>query len=100
MTTDSSPPHVAQPRLALLRTALFSNALFSFTSGLMLVLLPDVAAELLGNSFVELLRLLGIGLVLFSLLVATEGRRPRVRPAQVLLISSADFVWVPRNGGP
>ncbi|MFN0246842.1 MAG: SRPBCC family protein [Kofleriaceae bacterium] len=50
-------------------------------------------ADLLGNDHPGLLRAVGVGLAVFSVVVALAGRRPRIRPLDVLAISLADFAW-------
>jgi hypothetical protein len=82
------------PNSSLLRNALRVNAGFSLVSGLALMIAPANAADLVGYDNTGLFRAVGAGLVAFSLLVAFAGRRARLRPLEVLLISIADFAWV------
>ena len=82
------------PNAPLLKTALLSNAAFSLVSGLLLALAPVGMGHLLDADHPGLLRVVGVGLAMFALMVVLAGRRERIRPLEVLLISLADFGWV------
>ena len=74
-----------------LRRALFANAAFSGITGLTALALAPVLAESLGPP-AWALRSLGAGLVVFAVLVAREGRRPR--RAGTIQIIVADAAWI------
>ena len=85
-----------------LKRALGANAMFSALSGVALVLAAPIAAELLfsmplsvfGFGAVTILRMVGIGLILFALAVGWAGRQERPVAPIVTAISLADFGWV------
>jgi len=77
-----------------LRLALGGNALFSAFSGLLLLLLPDTLAQLLGISAPFLLPALGLGLLLFAADLLHQIHRPRLATWRALYASLSDFAWV------
>lgn len=78
----------------LLRGALGANALFSFSTGLLLVGAPEWAATTLGDVTPWMLRLIGVGLLLFAAFLVWVARRPESRAAYALLATGADLGWV------
>jgi hypothetical protein len=85
-----------------LKIALGANAAFSALSGILFTLAaPAVAGvmlvgsvSLLGLGEVALLRLLGVGLLLFAAFVAWTAWHARPLAPMVMAISIADFGWV------
>jgi hypothetical protein len=77
-----------------LRAALISNAGFSGLSGLLLVTLPEAIATLLGPELPWLLRLLGIGLLVFAADLLHQASRSRLASWRALYASLADVLWV------
>lgn len=77
-----------------LRAALICNAGFSGLSGLLLVALPEAVAALLGPELPWLMRLLGIGLLLFAADLLHQASRPRLASWRALYASLADLLWV------
>lgn len=77
-----------------LRAALTSNAVLSGLSGLLLVALPEAVAALLGPELPWLMRLLGIGLVLFAADLLHQASRTRPASWRALYASAADLLWV------
>ena len=78
----------------LLRGALGANALFSFSTGLLLVGAPEWAATTLGDVTPWMLRLIGVGLLLFAAFLVWVARQPESRAAYALLATGADLGWV------
>lgn len=78
----------------LLRGALGANALFSFSTGLLLVGAPEWTAAMLGDVTPWMLRLIGVGLLLFAAFLVWVARRPESRAAYALLATGADLGWV------
>ena len=77
-----------------LRLALATNAAFSLTSGLMMVLLPSLIAGWLGVQAAWILQAIGIGLILFAADLIHQATRPRLATWRALYASAADFLWV------
>lgn len=78
----------------LLRIALGSNALFSAVCGLILVSVTESAAAVIGDVDPWILRLLGVGLLLFATFLGWNVWRPTPHPVYALLITGADLGWV------
>jgi uncharacterized membrane protein len=78
----------------LLRGALGANALFSVSTGLLLVGPPEWTAAMLGDVIPWMLRLIGVGLLLFAAFLVWVARRPESRAAYALLATGADLGWV------
>lgn len=77
-----------------LRLALATNALFSFSSGLLLLMAPDLAGDWLGLHAPAVFQLTGGGLLLFAADLIHQASRPRLATWRALLASAADFFWV------
>ena len=84
--------------MSLVRTALYSNAVFSTCTGLLATLAPGVVAAWLGTTAVGEVRIVGLQLLVFAAVVALVGRPRTVKPLPVLLISAADAAWVVGTG--
>lgn len=82
------------PPTQLCRRALLGNALFSCTAGATLAVLPSTIATWIQLNPPWVLRAVGLGVLVFSWLVASAGTRPRLRTNEVLLVSLADCAWV------
>ena len=78
----------------LLRRALGANALFSASSGLLLVGAADSMAAVLGDVAPWILRPIGVGLLLFAAFLFWTARRPTPPASYALLATGADLVWV------
>ena len=80
---------------SLLRVALTANALFSATTGLILLFLPAAVAQILGTGAQDLLyRGLGLGLLIFAADIALLVRRDPIPQPHSRLITAADVGWV------
>lgn len=90
MTMIDKAPCDARP----LRAALASNAVFSGLGGLVLVSLPEAMAALLGPDLPWLMRLIGIGLLIFAADLLHQATRPRLASWRALYSSVADMLWV------
>lgn len=80
--------------LTLLRRALSGNALFSALCGLILVSATKSAVAVIGDVDPWILRLLGVGLLLFAAFLFWNVWRPTPHPVYALLITGADLGWV------
>ncbi|NBC86488.1 MAG: hypothetical protein GVY25_09885 [Bacteroidetes bacterium] len=78
----------------LLRLALGGNALFSASCGLILVSATEPLTAVIGDVDPWILRLLGIGLLLFAAFLFWNAWRPTPHPVFALLITGADLGWV------
>ena len=77
-----------------LRTALFANAVFSAVCALMMIVWTGSVETLLGLQTPWLLRLVGLGLLLFSIDLTHQITRPRLETWRALYASVADLLWV------
>lgn len=77
-----------------LRFALGANALFSFVSGLLMLLRPSLVGGWLGVDAPLLLQIVGFGLLIFTAELVYQAARPRMLTWRALLASAADFLWV------
>jgi Polyketide cyclase / dehydrase and lipid transport len=75
-----------------LRTPLLLNAVFSGINGLVLFLASPAVATWLGPQTTWIYMYLGVGLLLFALLLSIVAVRPT--PLSLLAITGADVVWV------
>lgn len=80
--------------MSLVRTALYSNALFSACTGLLAALRPELVARWLGSTAPDRVRVVGVLLLGFAGWVSAVGRPRSVKPLPVLLISAVDAAWV------
>jgi len=81
-----------------LRLALVGNAIFSLSTGLATLVLPQRVAGWVGFESPFVLRLLGLGLLVFSALLLYTAGHPRARVRLALLASLGDFGWVLGTG--
>lgn len=77
-----------------LRTALLANAVFSAACALVMLVWPGFVETLLSMQAALLLRLVGFGLLLFSIDLMYQASRPRLATWRALYASVADFLWV------
>lgn len=93
-----SPPqvdHCGTPNantMNALQKILLGNALFSFLSGLLLCVFPQLVADLFAVQDSLVFQLLGAGLLLFSASVFRESRRDSAMGALSIIIQ--DLIWV------
>ncbi len=83
---------MSRPRL--LQLFLVANALFSMLSGIVLIVMPDRIATLLGLPSFGFFAPIGIGLIGWALVVGWQAMVQRKLSLAVLLISFGDFAWV------
>lgn len=79
---------------ALVRTTLKQNAAFSGISGLFLLLVPDIAGQLLGIIAPLAFQAVGIGLLIFSADLLHQSTRDQIAGWRVLYASAGDLIWV------
>jgi Polyketide cyclase / dehydrase and lipid transport len=77
-----------------LRVALFINAVFSATCALLLLTLPELVGDLLGLQIPFILRLVGVGLLFFSVDLVHQATQLWLTTWRVLYASIGDFLWV------
>ncbi len=77
-----------------LRFALMGNALFSFSSGMLLLFAPSLVGEWLGIQASIILQAIGIGLIVFAAELIYQATRKRILTWRALIASAADFMWV------
>ncbi|MBN8595407.1 MAG: hypothetical protein J0M33_26890 [Anaerolineae bacterium] len=81
-------------QLSIVKSALFSNAIFSVVSGGVLLTLAQSIADLIGIGDPLLYQVVGAGLIGFAGVVGWVGTRSPINPFWVVLISLADGLWV------
>ncbi|MEM7735300.1 MAG: SRPBCC family protein [Deinococcota bacterium] len=81
-------------QLRVLRAALSANAIFSFMCGITLVIAPARVATWLGGAPSIVLRVIGIGLVVFAFDLIHQASRKRLATWRALYASAADYLWV------
>lgn len=77
-----------------LRLALTSNAIFSFSSALLMIFIPTQVGHWLGIQAPLIFQMLGIGLALFAVELIYQATRQRMTTWRALIASIADFSWV------
>jgi hypothetical protein len=77
-----------------LRLALMANAVFSFSTALLMFFNPVLVGEWLGIQAPQILQFVGIGLAIFASELIYQARSQRVATWRALLASAADFSWV------
>lgn len=77
-----------------LRTALLTNALFSLSCALTMLLAPIRVSDLLGIRAHPIIPLIGLGLVIFAADLIHQATRTRMVFWRALYASIADFLWV------
>jgi ribosome-associated toxin RatA of RatAB toxin-antitoxin module len=77
-----------------LRLALMANAVFSFSTALLMFFNPVLVGEWLGIQTPQILQIMGIGLAIFASELIYQARSQRVATWRALLASAADFLWV------
>lgn len=82
----------------LARRALGANALFSGVSGLALIVGSGAIGSLMGVNLPAVMIGIGIGLVVFALLLGHITRRTPLDKNHVMLASMADILWVLASG--
>jgi len=78
----------------ILRFGLTFNALFSFVTGLTLVLRSHAIAEIFGVENTPAFMILGVSLILFSIVVFSVSLQKPIRPLPAFVISVMDLFWV------
>lgn len=77
-----------------LRTALLTNAFFSTTCAMIMLLYPLWLGELLGFQAPLLLQVIAVGLLFFAADLLHQATRSRMLSWRALISSTADFLWV------
>lgn len=77
-----------------LHIALLANAVFSVVCGLLMLVCPGFIENLLGIQAPLLLRLVGLGLLVFGVDLVHQATRPRLATWRALYASVSDFLWV------
>ncbi|QXP85832.1 SRPBCC family protein [Methylococcus sp. Mc7] len=77
-----------------LRAALTANAVFSLSSALLMLLVPEVVGRWLGIQAPGIFQLLAVGLVVFAAELIYQATRRRIATWRALLASATDFTWV------
>lgn len=85
MVPDSSLP---------LRRALWANAVFSGLSGLAALAAAEPLGAWLGLASPMVLRVLGVGLLLFAADLVSQARAEPIEPNRAVMASGADVLWV------
>ncbi len=78
--------------MSFLQITLVSNAIFSFATGLSLILFHNVIATWFGKQNPTIFWIIGLGLLYFSYSIIVEIRNPK--PHAVFYIIIQDFIWV------
>jgi uncharacterized membrane protein HdeD (DUF308 family) len=78
----------------LLRKALMGNALFSTLSGLTILLAQGWVLHILGLSPDVSLLILGIGLLVFAVILVINARRQQVKTSDAWIAVVMDLAWV------
>jgi hypothetical protein len=71
-----------------------ANAVFSFSTALLMFFDPVLVGGLLGIQAPQILQFVGIGLAIFATELIDRARSQRVATWRALLASAADFSWV------
>lgn len=82
----------------LLRKTFVGNAVFSFLSGLAMLLWNDWVSEYVGVAYPFILIVVGVGLILFSIGIGMIARIRNVRKFIVWSIVVLDLLWVIGSG--
>ncbi|MEM8908135.1 MAG: hypothetical protein AAGD05_09845 [Bacteroidota bacterium] len=77
-----------------LKKVLMANAIFSASSGLLLIIARTSIAQLMGITQPLTLLGIGVGLLLFALSVFWESRRTTIQKKNVQWIIIQDWLWV------
>jgi Polyketide cyclase / dehydrase and lipid transport len=77
-----------------LQIALLANAIFSSTCGLLMLICPLFAENLLGIQSPSLFRWVGFGLLIFAVDLLHQVTQPRLATWRALYTSVGDFLWV------
>lgn len=78
----------------IMRGALIANAIFSFLSSLVFIIFPTALAQLMSLAHPNWLVYIGIGLIVFAIIILLLIFRPKLNPRHVKLIIYADWAWV------
>ena len=76
------------------RKMLKLNAIFSLTSGIVLVIYHVKISIFMTIIYPEIMFYLGIGLIIFATLLAFNAFKPVLSPKQVVFIIWQDWIWV------
>lgn len=91
---DTEPQEAAVDHLERLRSVLAANALVSGLVGAVCTIAADPVADVLGVSRVGLVRLIGIGLVIFAVdLLVLWMVRPRWLVPGARIVAGTDAAW-------
>lgn len=92
MNTHPTQPEERTLQVHPLRTPLLLNAVFSGSNGLLLFFAAPLMATWLGPPTTWIYTVLGVGLLLFTLLLGILSVRPT--PLGLLAVTTADVAWV------
>lgn len=90
--TLSSTSVVSSSRL--LRNTLLANALFSTLSGALFLFDAEIVDNFLGLGMPSVIRVLGIGLLLFALELFWISTRSQINRVAAQIITALDIAWV------
>lgn len=93
--TLSSTPVVSSSRL--LRNTLLANAIFSMLSGLLFTFDAEIVDNFLGLGMPSVIRVLGIGILLFALELFWISTRLQINRRAAQVITGLDIAWVVGN---
>ncbi|MEX2501977.1 MAG: SRPBCC family protein [Trueperaceae bacterium] len=82
------PPHRS------LRAALLANALFAFSTGILVLAAPATVARVLRTGFHPILVVIAGGLIVFALDLAHQATRPRIATWRAAYATALDLGWV------
>jgi len=77
-----------------LKQALLANAIFSSCSAIVMIFFSKSIAELMSISQSYIFLVVGIGLLLFAMLVYSNAKRNEINRKQVQSIIVQDWIWV------
>ena len=82
----------------LLRKALMGNALFSILSGLTILIGQRWVSRILGLTNSANLWVLGVGLIVFAVILTIKARRQNVKTTDAWIAVWMDLAWVVGSG--
>ena len=86
-----NPVHEPQ---SVLKKALAGNAVFSFLSGVGILIANRWLVRFLGLPEDDSLAILGVGLIVYAAVLLLSARRPKIRTTEAWVAVIMDAVWV------